>query len=91
MLRLCTHTTINVVNRHWQEYQHHLPGKSNRIAWSTLLGAESKNHHYRGHSSGEKHCKDNTPRGNRKKRSKINLAKYDLKNRTSRNLFFQHC
>jgi hypothetical protein len=48
----------------------------------TYQGAESMNHHCRGRSSRENYCKDNTPRDNREKSSKIDLSKQDPKNHT---------
>jgi hypothetical protein len=40
------------------------------------------NHHCRRHSSRDKYCKNNPPRGNQEKESKIDLAKHDLEDRT---------
>jgi hypothetical protein len=44
-------------------------------------GVESTNHHCRGRISRDKYCENNSPRGDQEKRSKIDMAKQDLKDR----------
>jgi hypothetical protein len=59
-----------------------MPGKSNWTTMSTSPTCWEYEHHYQRHSSWEKYCKDNTPRGDHEKKSKIDLTKQDLKDYT---------
>jgi hypothetical protein len=65
-------------------------GKSNKRAWSIPPGGKSTNHHCQWGSSRDKYFEVSPPRGNYKNKSKIDLAKQDLKAHNKKTLVFQH-
>jgi hypothetical protein len=80
---MCTRATIKVVNHHQQEYQHQYAREKQSNSLIDVVGEPKvRITIVEDVAAGTKYCKDKHPRDNHDKRSKIDLAKQDLKDHT---------